>query len=417
MATCGNLSQSGAFVTEVMNSIECHAQSIGSSSYSLFLSQSQSTSLIITGALTIFVALFGYRLMLGGTVTLRETMVSFVKIGIVLTLATSWIAYRTLVYDVTIHGPANLVSKIGFASNLPGTNTNLDKWLQVVDNKLVDFSFLGPGNYEPSELQKSFQTTQGTNSLNAAAGFWDPLHEENTILKARTIFLISAIGAFAIVRFTAGLFISLGPVFIAFLFFESTRGLFVGWVRVLVATIIGAFSVSIILGVELSIIYPWLQKILSSRISSQSVSTAPTELLVIVIVFGFAILGALISSVIFANGFKLPNAILKEIRETISKNSELIKYLEPPLVNTSSEQNFANISRAQMIANTINNSDRRISETIGQRFEKNDLYNYSQSGSKLNRINNLNAPLARQIGSQARSTRVSLSANRRENIV
>lgn len=417
MATCNGLSQSGAFVTGMMNSIECHAQTIGDGAYGMFLSQNQSSALIITGALTIFVALFGYRLMLGGALTLRETVVSFVKIGMILTLASSWISYRTLVYNVVMHEPANLVSKIGGYSKLPGANSNLDKWLQVVDNRIVDFSFLGPGNYEPSALQKSFPTPKGANSLNAAAGFWDPLHEESLILKARSIFLISSIGAFAIVRLIAGLFVALGPIFIAFMFFESTIGLFVGWIRVLVATIIGAFATSIILGVELSIIYPWLQNILNSRVASQSVSTAPTELLVIVSVFALAVLGSLIASVAFSTGFKLPNAVLKEFRKSVSNTSELIKHIGLPSSQSTNKNNYVNISRAQMIANAINNSDHRFNETNRQMHSKNNLVNSSQRNSSSNIISSLNSHLGRQASRQSRNLRTSLSANRRENIV
>ena len=68
---------------------------------------------MLTGLLTLFVALFGYRLLFGHTPGVRDGVLALVKIGIVLALATSWPAYRTLVYDVALRGPAELAGDIG----------------------------------------------------------------------------------------------------------------------------------------------------------------------------------------------------------------------------------------------------------------------------------------------------------------
>ncbi|WP_204350118.1 type IV secretion system protein, partial [Serratia marcescens] len=67
---------------------------------------------------------------------------------------------------------------------------------------------------------------------------------------ARVTFLTATIAAYASVRLVAGLLLALGPLFIALLLFEGTRSLFEGWVRGLVAAILGAVAVTILLGVE-----------------------------------------------------------------------------------------------------------------------------------------------------------------------
>src|SRR3546814_2228983 len=50
---------------------------------------------------------------------------------------------------------------------------------------------------------------------------------------ARVIFLVSTIASFAIVRIAAALLLALAPLFVAFLLFDGTRGLFEGWAKAL----------------------------------------------------------------------------------------------------------------------------------------------------------------------------------------
>src|SRR3546814_18701085 len=52
---------------------------------------------------------------------------------------------------------------------------------------------------------------------------------------ARVIFLVSTIASFAIVRIAAALLLALAPLFVAFLLFDGTRGLFEGWAQALIA--------------------------------------------------------------------------------------------------------------------------------------------------------------------------------------
>src|SRR3546814_2571797 len=77
-------------------------------------------SILLTVLITLLIAFIGYRMLLGQTPTIREGVLTFVKIGLVLTLATSWPAYQALVYDIILRAPAELASTIGGAAGLPG---------------------------------------------------------------------------------------------------------------------------------------------------------------------------------------------------------------------------------------------------------------------------------------------------------
>src|SRR3954463_10419394 len=119
-AACAIAAPDTGFVRWMLGSIDCQAQSLGADSYLAMLAPGSTLSLVLTGFLTLFVALFGYRRLLGHSPDLREGVMSLVKLGFVVALATSWPAYRTLVYDVALRAPAELTADIGVPAGVPG---------------------------------------------------------------------------------------------------------------------------------------------------------------------------------------------------------------------------------------------------------------------------------------------------------
>ena len=91
------------FLEGLLSYVDCQAQSIGANGYEALAAPGSTLSLLITGFLTLFMAFMGYRMLFGQTPSLRDGVLAMVKIGIVLALATSWAAYRTLVYLSLIH--------------------------------------------------------------------------------------------------------------------------------------------------------------------------------------------------------------------------------------------------------------------------------------------------------------------------
>src|SRR4051812_17964690 len=99
MEPCAANAGSG-FIGSVTSYLDCQSQNLGSGAWVALAAPGSSLTLLLTGLFTIFIALIGYRLLLGATFTVRDITLSFVKIGAVFALATSWPAYRTLVYDL-----------------------------------------------------------------------------------------------------------------------------------------------------------------------------------------------------------------------------------------------------------------------------------------------------------------------------
>jgi len=305
------------FLRRVLALVDCQAQSIGQGGWQALAQPGSAVSLALAGVLTIFIGLFGYRLLYGDVPNTRDLVLTAVKIGAVLALATSWPAFRTVVYDVALRGPAELAGTIGRPAALPGSDGGLTYRLQNVDNLISELNVLGvgrPANAEeivtptPSTTPAQQQEAARLRELQQRTR-WNPVEEAKMLGQARTLYLTGAIGAYASVRLIAGLLLALGPFFALFLLFDSTRSLFEGWVRGLAGAAFGALATSIVLGVQLSMLEPWMATVVGARRASLATPTVPIELLVTNLVFGLVLLAVLIATARVAYSFRIPQAL------------------------------------------------------------------------------------------------------------
>ena len=319
MSACPTLSPDGAFVSDLLGYVDCQAQTLGASGYQALASAGGIGGLAMTGFLTVFVALFGYRLLFGQAPGARDAVLAVTKIGIVLALATNWPAYRAVVYDVTLRAPAELVATIGEASALPGAGGGLEGHLQAVDNGLAELVRIGtgkPANADaivgstaaPQSAEQQAQQNQHFQQL-AQRPRWDPQRDQELLGTARTVYLTGAIGSLAAVRLVAAVLLALGPLFVLFLLFDATRGIFEGWVRALLGAMLGGVSSAILLGLELAVLEPWLAAILAERQSDVPTPNVPIELLALSLVFALTLLAGVIASARVAYGLHVPPAL------------------------------------------------------------------------------------------------------------
>lgn len=295
MIVCSPAPAGAAFVRRMLDFVDCQAQAIGAGGYQALAAPGSMLSIVLTGLLTLFVALLGYRMLFGHTPAVRDGVLALVKIGVVLALATSWTAYRTLIYDVALRGPAELAANVGRPAALPGAGGALVDHLGYVDRSFEQLAAAGTGEPPPApvppQLRPPPEMFPGFNTF--ALG------------SARVTYLVGALGALALVRLVAGLLLALGPFFIAFLLFDGTRGLFEGWLRVLAGAALGALGTAIVLGVELALLEPWLADLIARRYAGQPITGAPVELFVATLLFGFVLLGTLFASARVALGFRM----------------------------------------------------------------------------------------------------------------
>lgn len=309
MSACPAIAYGDAFAYAALNAADCHARAIASLGYQALAAPGSSIALLLTGLLTLFVAFYGYRMMLGETPGVREGVLALAKIALVLALATSWATYRTLAYDLVFGAPTELVADVGGAAGLPGSAGDMALRLQAVDRGLVRLGEMGVGNRESDQKVMRVRNIGGR-SQTLVENASEPVNivEPIALSLARVAFLVSAVGGLIVVRLIAGILLALGPLFVMFLLFDTTRGWFAGWLRGLAGTMIGTFGIALLIGIELALTESWIAGLLSRRAAEQEISGAPVELLATMLIFGLAIVATLAASARVAGGFRFPEA-------------------------------------------------------------------------------------------------------------
>lgn len=283
-AICNAPPDGVGFLSGALDFIDCQAQSIGEAGYLALAQPGSTAALLISALFTIFIALFGIRLLLGRPIAIGDVVIAAVKLGIVLMIATSWAGFRITAYDLVLKAPAELTQAIGGAASLPGATGGLSGRLQGVDNAILLLTDSGSGRLDPTSIR---QNIPGDGPPLTRA----PISDDLALGLGRVVFLSTVIGGLGLTRLAAGFLLALAPLFAGFLLFDATRSLFTGWVRMLAALLLAAFAVSMTLAVELAALEPWLAQVLSLRAGRIITPAAPVELLVIALAFAIVTFG------------------------------------------------------------------------------------------------------------------------------
>ncbi|MGH6785520.1 MAG: type IV secretion system protein [Novosphingobium sp.] len=315
---CEQVNTGQRFVAEMLGHIDCQAQAIGAYGYGALSDPNSALAAAFTGLLTIFVAIFGLRLIAGEPLGGRDVVGDVLRAAIVVTLATSWPAWRTLGYDVVIKGPDEIAGAIAGASELAAPGGDMTARLQSADDGIVLLTVFGTG-----------RNTGGANRSDTIGDSFRgiALADQQGLADGRIAFLAGVIAPLAIVRLGAGLLLALAPVVAGLLLFAGTRDLFFGWLRGLAAMFFGAVALSIAIGVELAVLEPWLRDALALREAQVLTPSVPTELSVITYAFALVSFGFLagVAKIFFFGGFGVPRlfaASRSTFRETASVRGE-----------------------------------------------------------------------------------------------
>ncbi len=126
------------------------------------------------------------------------------------------------------------------------------------------------------------------------------------MLIAAVILLLSSLGVLLACKVVLGLLLAAGPIFIALLLFDSTRGLFEGWLRASLGFAFAPLAVTLLLGLALNLLAPSLQQIETMREVNSYTPGVAFGVMVLVVVFAGISLGLAAAGAVIAGGFKLP---------------------------------------------------------------------------------------------------------------
>lgn len=344
MTPCTAPPTGSGFLAATLGHLDCQAQNIGESGYQALASAGSPLALATTGLLAVFIAVIGFRFLTGKPLGVDEWIGAALKLGFVLALTASWPAYKTVVYDLILKGPAEISGSIGRASALPGGDGGLATRLQGVDGGIMTLVEAGSGRNDISSRAQQGEIAP-------------PLADDTTLGWGKALFVASIIGSFGLLRLTGGLLLALAPLFAGFLLFEATRFLFFGWLRSLIAIALGSIGIAIVLGVQLAIMEPWLSQVLALRAAQVATLAAPFELLALALSFAVAMFGVL--ALAARIGFAAD--VVTRVQAVINRTAEVL----PDQASAWSSRASANdnmsseTSRAQVIAQSMNQVIRR----------------------------------------------------------
>ncbi|MEP0189668.1 MAG: type IV secretion system protein [Erythrobacter sp.] len=338
------------FLLRTLTHIDCQAQLIGSYGYQALGQPGSLASSLVTGLLTLFVAFFGIRLLFGPPPGARDLVYSVLKIGIVLSLAFSWPAFRTVVYDVTLKGPAEIASVLQTSSGSVSEGSFAER-LQRADTNIAELTTVGTGRNAGALIDAEAPES----SFRSAA-----LEDNEAYGSARLLYLSSVIGSLALLRVIAGLLLALAPIVAGLYFFTQTRGIFAGWLRGLILSATGSVGATILLSVQLAIVEPWLADALRVRSLGYATPSAPTELFAIMLAFAIAQLVMLwfLAKVVFNRGWiTLPD--FPDLRTIINPSRRV-----PTAIEQRSERRML---RAEQTSLSVENTIRREQLSVSNR--------------------------------------------------
>jgi type IV secretion system protein VirB6 len=336
--TCPTPPTGAGFLATTLEHLDCQAITIGDAGYQALSNSESPLSLVLTAMLSIFVAIVGIRFLVGRAFALSDLIFAALKVGVVLALVSSWPAYRTVVYDVILKAPVEVSTLIGRASSLPGSDGGLVNRLQAVDTGIMTLVAFGSGRTDNNAQKNEDEIAP-------------PLSDFTALGWGKTLFVSMIIGSFGLLRLAGGLFLALAPLFAGFLLFETTRFLFFGWLRTLIAVALGSIGLVIVLGVELAILEPWLSQVLTQRASNIATLSAPFELLSISIAFSVIIFGVFL----FAIRLSFTSDVITKVQNLVET---ITHYLSPAISSSKEKMSFeteklAEPSRAQTVAQSM----------------------------------------------------------------
>ncbi len=290
MSVCSTVTDLGV-VRDVLTTVDCNTRSFARLGYDSLAAANSPFQSALTVALTIYVAVIGYRLLFGEGARLADGPVIALKIGAVLALVTSWSLFQTLVFDLADRAPMEIASVIsapmrghGLAADpVAGLQSSYDQLSQTAT------AFAHPPKSADEHTQANYATA--AQALNLAAN---------------GLFIASA-GLISVLLIAIGLLTATGPLFVAMFLFFETRGLFVGWVRALAASAFGLLSAWSLTILMLHAVEPWLDSLTDGGTNGLADPHTGITTAIIVLVFCAAQLGLMLAGIMIARGFRLPS--------------------------------------------------------------------------------------------------------------
>ena len=194
----------GNGVAAALRGVDCVAGEASAQAFGKLFAPGGALGTTLTIVLTLYIAIFGFLLLTGRTnIGVRALVPRMMTLGLVLTFATSWVAYQSVVWNLAIGTPDYLA---GILTGTQGSATD-------VFAQKIDVVFMAIQEASGNQSDFSAFSPQGMMWLGAM------------------LFMLGTVGLLVTTKIALGILVALGPVFVVLALFNGTRGLFTGWLK------------------------------------------------------------------------------------------------------------------------------------------------------------------------------------------
>lgn len=240
MSACDQLAANAASgVAPALRAVDCLANETTAAAFGRLFGGNGALVPALTILLTLYIAFFAISLLTGrsrlGVSALTPRMMT---LGLVLTFATSWIAYQSVVWNLAVGAPDQI------ASVLTGTRGSAT---QIFADR-IDIIFAAIAEVATG----SGQSAQGAGA-GATSGSFTPA---NVMWLGALLLLLGTVGVLVTARIALAVLLAVGPVFVVLALFPGTRGLTAGWLRGVVMTAVTPLFVVVGGGIVMELLIP-----------------------------------------------------------------------------------------------------------------------------------------------------------------
>jgi len=195
----------GTGVSAALSAVDCIASGVSEQAFNRLFGTEGQLALALTIVLGLYVAGFGISLMLGrSNLGVRALLPRMITLGLVLTFATSYVAFSTIFYNIFIGGPDQIA---GILTGVRGESAT------AVFAQKLDVVFMA--------IQQASGDTKDISAFSPPGMMWI----------GAMLLLLGTVGLLVTARIALALLLALGPIFVVLALFEGTRGLFTGWLK------------------------------------------------------------------------------------------------------------------------------------------------------------------------------------------
>lgn len=224
-------------IAAALQAVDCVAGNVTGQAFGRLFAPGGSMATVLTILLTLYVAFFAIQLLTGrSSLGVKSLTPRMMTVGLVLTFATSWVAYQSVVWNLAVGAP-DWIAGVLTGDTGSATQTFAAK---------IDIVF-----------QAVQEANQGNNDISA---FSPP----GMMWLGAILLLLGTVGVLVTARIALAVLIALGPIFVVLALFDGSRGLFAGWVKGL--TMLGLAPLFAVLGgsVMLELAVPLLAALVAS---------------------------------------------------------------------------------------------------------------------------------------------------------